>query len=228
MKILFLSDIHSNFEALSKLEKYIENADKTFCLGDILGYYCQVNEVIDFLKEKNVICIAGNHDRYIISKNEIGEKKINESVIFGIDYTIKNIRSDNLEWLKNLPTSISFNFEGISILCCHGSPWNVTNEYLYINMEDRLGKLDEFEFNIIAFGHTHRRYLKENKNKIILNPGSVGQARDLETKVCAMLLDTENYEIEIIELDYDYKKIIELSKNNGAGDYIYKHLGGKK
>ena len=66
----------------------------------------------------------------------------------GIDYAIKNIRSDNLEWLKNLPTSISFNFEGISILCCHGSPWNVTNEYLYINMEDRLDKLDEFEFNI--------------------------------------------------------------------------------
>ena len=70
--------------------------------------------------------------------------------------------------------------------------------------------------------------MKENKNKIILNPGSVGQARDLETKVCAMLLDTENYKIEIIELDYDYKKIIELSKNNGAGDYVYKHLGGRK
>ena len=87
----------------------------------------------------------------------------------------------------------------------------------------KIGKLDEFEFNIIAFGHTHRRYLKENKNKIILNPGSVGQARDLETKVCAMLLDTENYKIEIIELDYDYKKILDVLFNMGkeAVKYVF-------
>lgn len=229
MKIMLISDIHGNYQALKSLENYIDSVDMVFCLGDIVGYYCEINEVIDFLRRKKVICIAGNHDRYVIAKEEIGNKEINASVKFGIDYAIKILNIENRKWLEGLPTSISYTIEGISIFICHGSPWNVTNEYLYENLNEKLDKLRDFNFNIIAFGHTHRKlYKKLDDRKIILNPGSVGQARDLEKKVCATIIDLDKFEIKNLELEYNYIKVIELARRNGAGDFIYKHLGGDR
>lgn len=224
MKIMLISDIHSNFEALKKIKLYIDKVDKVFCLGDILGYHCEVNEVIDFLKKEKIICILGNHDRYIISKEDIKNK--NESVLFGLDYAKKHISRENLEWLKNLPTSISYILEdGSSIFCCHGSPWDATEEYLYSNLEEKLKSLEEFNYNILAFGHTHRKYLKKTEDrKIILNPGSIGQARDKKGYVCFSIIDTEDLKVEDIELSYEYQKIINLALKNGAKEYIYKHF----
>lgn len=225
MKILFISDIHSNYEALKKLDKYIQGVDKVFCLGDIIGYYCEVNEVIEYLRKNKIICIAGNHDRYIISENEIKGKILNESVWFGLEYAKKKITLENLNWLKELPTSISYVLDGISILCCHGSPWDVTNEYLYSNKLERLNQLKEFNFNIISFGHTHRKELiKLSKKKFILNPGSVGQARDKLGKVCATIFDTSTLNFKNIELKYNFHKIIKKAEDNGAKEYIYKHF----
>lgn len=225
MKILIISDIHSNYQALKELDYYIKSVDKVFCLGDIVGYHCEVNEVINYLRENKVTCIAGNHDRYLVSKKEIGEKVLNESVLFGLEYAEKVITLENLNWLSNLPTSISYVLENISIFCCHGSPWNVTNEYLYSNKLERLNELQEFDFNILCYGHTHRKELvKKNEKKIILNPGSVGQARDVQGKVCATIIDTNTFEIENLELNYNYLETIKIAKENGAREYIYKHF----
>ena len=224
MKILFISDIHSNFEALKNLEKDIVESDFVFCLGDILGYHCEVNEVIDFLKKYSIICIAGNHDRYIINFDEVNGKSINESVKFGIEYSQKYITEKNIKWLKSLPTSVSFTINGTSIFCCHGSPWDVTNEYFYSNKKERIAQMNNFNFDIIAFGHTHRMYEKITSNKIIINPGSVGQARDELGKICAKILDLDKREITNIVKGYNFKKVIDLALKNGAKEWIYKHF----
>ena len=224
MKILFISDIHANYEALKSLEKYIDLCDYTICLGDILGYHCQVNEVIDFIKRKHIKCILGNHDRYIIQEFDSKEKMLNESVRFGIEYAQKHISKSNLEWLKSLPNSFSGNYDNYSIMVCHGSPWNVTDEYIYGDSK-KIEKLSEFNYDIIAMGHTHRAFEQWiSKNQLVLNPGSVGQSRDKVRKACAKIFDTNTANIENLEIEYEYNKVIELSLQNGAQEWIYKHF----
>ena len=65
--IAILSDIHGNFPALkavfTDLETY--SCKKIFSLGDVGGYYCMINECIEFLQEHNVQNIMGNHDFYL-------------------------------------------------------------------------------------------------------------------------------------------------------------------
>jgi predicted phosphodiesterase len=58
MKILFISDIHANYEALISLDQDIKSADYTICLGDIIVYHCNVNRVIEYLRENKIICIC--------------------------------------------------------------------------------------------------------------------------------------------------------------------------
>ncbi len=223
MRILFISDIHGNYPALLSLEKYFNEVDKIICLGDVVGYHCYVNEVIDFLKRHNVVCIQGNHDRYVFEGLENQTKYINDSVRFGIEVAKKKLSEENRKWLCELPTSLSFKYNDLSILCCHGSPWDVTNGYVYAD-SDMFPQMLDFAFDIIALGHTHRAYTKQMGRQIVFNPGSVGQARDTEGKACAKILNTSTREISVIQESYDFMETLKDSISNGAQDWVYKHF----
>lgn len=223
MRILFISDIHGNYPALVSLEKYFHNVDKVICLGDVVGYHCYVNEVIDFLKRYHVICIQGNHDRYVFEGLDRQSKAINDSVRFGIEIAQKKLTESSKEWLKSLPTSFSFKANDFSILCCHGSPWDVTNGYIYAD-STLFPKMSDFAFDLIALGHTHRAYTKHIEKLTIFNPGSVGQARDTEGKACAKIFDTYTKEFDIIQEPYDFMATLKDSISHGAQEWVYKHF----
>lgn len=221
MKCLIISDIHGNLEALRAIESQIIAADMTICLGDIVGYQCHVNEVLEILQKHNVTCIRGNHDEYLLEGWPTTGKPINNAVKFGIEMADKLITAKNREWLSNLPNSLALKVDHLSMLCCHGSPWDMLNGYVYED-SDLFTKMQELGYDIIALGHTHRQYLKKGKTTI-LNPGSVGQARDMEGIVCAKILDTQTAQVQNINLAYDYQKEINHSLSCGAQDWIYKH-----
>ena len=46
MKIGLISDIHGNYEALKAVLAELDrmNISEIYCLGDVVGYYSQVNE----------------------------------------------------------------------------------------------------------------------------------------------------------------------------------------
>ena len=223
MRIIFISDIHGNYPALLSLEKYFSEVDQAICLGDIVGYHCYVNEVVDFLIKHKVTCIQGNHDRYIFDGLEYQTKVINDSVRFGIEMAQKKLTNHSKDWLESLPTSFSFKVDSLSVLCCHGSPWDVTNGYIYADSA-LFQKMSEFAFDVIALGHTHRAYTILTENQIVFNPGSVGQARDTEGKACAKILNTKTREIEVIQEPYNFRETINNSICYGAQDWIYKHF----
>lgn len=223
MKILFISDIHGNYPALRMLGDAIKKADMTICLGDIVGYHCYVNEVIDYLRTNEVVCIQGNHDSYVFEGFEKQTKAINDSVRFGIEQANLLLTDVNKDWLRKLPTSFSFKTSNTSILCCHGSPWDVTNGYIYAD-SDRFADMASFAFDFIALGHTHREYIKVIDDKIIFNPGSVGQARDFEGQVCAKVLDTNKRDLTTIHLPYNFQETINNSITRGAKEWVYKHF----
>ncbi|MDD3301100.1 MAG: metallophosphoesterase family protein [Proteiniphilum sp.] len=222
MKVLFISDIHANYSALKTIENQIIDSDLTICLGDIVGYHCHVNEVIEIIRKHDVKCILGNHDFYLL--NGIGgiTKKINESVRFGLNIAERLITKDNLDWLNNLPINFGLRLDGTSVLCCHGSPWNPVHEYIYEDSE-KIENLKSFNYDFIALGHTHRQY-NVGDAPVIFNPGSVGQARDFEGIVCTAELDTANNKLEFRQFDYDFKAEIEYSLKYGAKEWIYKHF----
>lgn len=222
MRILFFSDVHANYEALKQLDFYILQADLSICLGDIVGYNCSVNDSIDFLRKRKIVCIQGNHDRYLLEGLKRQKKEINDSVRFGIEFAQKTITSENREWLSSLPITYGFIADSLSVFCCHGNPFDPVNGYVYENNTD-FSQFDNFHYDLIALGHTHRAMLVEKRDMMILNPGSVGQARDCEGMVCAAIVNTETREAEFLHLPYDFNKNLSLSMFNGAGEWIYKH-----
>ncbi|RLF36092.1 MAG: hypothetical protein DRN08_01960 [Thermoplasmata archaeon] len=64
MKILFISDVHSNLHALEKVLEYIKNldVDEIFCCGDIVGYNAFPSECLKIIRRNNSKSVMGNHD----------------------------------------------------------------------------------------------------------------------------------------------------------------------
>ena len=66
MRILIISDIHGNFDALAALQ---ETYDELWVLGDLVNYGPDPAAVIDFVRSKAAVVVCGNHD-YSIGFNQ--------------------------------------------------------------------------------------------------------------------------------------------------------------
>ncbi len=221
LRVAIISDIHANFEALYTLKDVFASVDKVVCLGDIIGYYCQVNEAIEYIRELGAICVLGNHDNFLVNGCP---KNSNDAVRFGISYAQKVITSSNFAWLSSLPLLWGGLIGERAFLLVHGSPWNPLNDYLYSNNPALRGLYEFLGYDVIAFGQTHRGLRINVKKPLIINPGSVGQSRDIKAHACAVVLDTEKLAIENIQRPFNADKVIDIAKSKGAMDWVYKHL----
>ena len=59
MRILLISDVHANIDALQALD---ERYDQLLCLGDLVDYGPSPREALQFLRERAPRIVRGNHD----------------------------------------------------------------------------------------------------------------------------------------------------------------------
>ena len=199
MRLAFLSDIHSNHPALLNVIDDIETQciDKTYCLGDLVGYGPHPNQVIDTIRHMGFLTIMGNYNEGVgFERGECGcvyvtdEEKINGQK--GIDWTTEHVTPDNKEFLRGLLNKIMFTVDGYRFLLIHGSPRRI-NEYLY---EDRpegslMRILEPLEIDVVICGHTHKQYHRQIESIHIINDGSVGKPKDGDPRACYAVVDTE-------------------------------------
>ncbi|NQT94804.1 MAG: metallophosphoesterase family protein [Lentisphaerae bacterium] len=220
MRLALISDIHANFEALRALSDVLTEADQVLCLGDLVGYYCQVNEVIDYVRSLNALCLMGNHDNFLLHGCPSDAPP---AVRFGIQFAERVIDADHCRWLASLPLVWGGFLGGRSFLLTHGSPWCPLNDYLYDD-SPALAGLEAFDYDVVAFGQTHRTLLRVERRPFLLNPGSVGQPRDVKAQACALVVDTSTMTVERVVRPFDVDAVVHLAIQNGAREWVSKHL----
>lgn len=210
MKIGLISDIHANKEALEAVLEEME-ADKVLCAGDLTGYGADPNEVIETIRDKEIMTVRGNHDAKAVHQLETA---FNPSAELALEYNREYLEDENWEYLEDLPEMREQTFEDIDISILHGSPDEPLEGYVY---RREVGKelIDEnFEKapDVLVLGHTHVPFVKETENCVIVNPGSVGQPRDRNPKASYAVLDTEDMSVDIKRTTYDIEKAAEKVK----------------
>jgi putative phosphoesterase len=198
VKIAVLSDIHGNLPALSAVLEDIPKFDAIVCCGDIVGYYPDVNEVCNILRERNVFTVRGNHDAYL---SGVLTPIIEKQTSYRSEWTRDRLNSDNFSWLESLPTEIIFSWDGSDIHLRHASPWDEVT-YLYPDSKRLLEiKLRKGEY--LFLGHTHHPMWINVGDGMILNPGSVGQPRDWNPHASYAIFDSISKSVEIRRVKYD-------------------------
>ena len=210
MKIGIISDIHGNYEALKAVLAELDkmNIAEIYCLGDVVGYYSQVNECCEELIKRNIPSLMGNHDWYMAGGGFCPRSK---SVNDCLAYQRKVITEANLNWLKTF--SVHREIYGIHMV--HGGWADPIDEYLEPTEE----YFDRVIGKIFVSGHTHIQTLQTYTQKIYCNPGSIGQPRDNDPRAAFAIYEEGTFTLH--RTAYNMKRVFELMDEAGFNDYYY-------
>jgi putative phosphoesterase len=216
MELAVIADVHSNLPALKAVMKEIGDME-IFSCGDIVGYYPYPNETLEMFRRKKIRGIMGNHDFAVVYGDT---ERFNRPAAEAIKWTAKVIGRRNIEFLRSLPES----HVGTGFQAFHGSPVDPLHEYVY--RETPVDTLNTYlgESGVLILAHTHVPYTRNLKKGLVLNPGSVGQPRDGDSRASYAVLDVEEKKAEIIRVSYDVETVAREMGEKGLSNELARRL----
>ena len=196
MQIGLISDIHANLPALEAVLDDMPAVDEIVCGGDVVGYNPWPRACLERSKELATVTVQGNHDRTVQTPQRYAANRMAEA---GLEYAKQELSGAQLEWLEALPRTATFGED--RYLLVHSHPERL-GKYVYPReFADLRPYVDEYDG--IVIGHTHIQHEVRVDDRLILNPGSVGQPRDDDPRAAYAVLDTETGETDLRRVEYD-------------------------
>ena len=226
-----ISCLHANLAAVEAVLADIDRQgiNMITCLGDLVGYGPQPNEVVDIIRQRAIPTCQGCWDEDIIDglnacecsyPSQLAERRGHRAH----HWTAEQMSEENKAFLASLPMSLRKD----RLLFVHGSP-NSQHEYLLPDMSAfaALERVETAGAETLFCGHTHQPYVRvlrdgtirvkveqagangsEQKElklpmRRIVNAGSVGEPRHGSTKATYVIYDEISAEVSVREVEYD-------------------------
>ena len=184
-KIAILSDIHGNLPALEAVlaEIAAESIERIVCLGDVATLGPQPHEVIARLHGLGCPVVMGNTDGGLLAlqRDQSATGAVWGNDDFDFDrWCAAQLTDDDLAYLRTFQPTISVSLgDGVTLLCYHGSPRSYDERITAETTDEALHEmLAETPAQLYAGGHTHQQLLRRYRDTLVLNPGTVGFAKD--------------------------------------------------
>ena len=244
MRYLLISDIHANATALeASLDAVKGQWDRIFCLGDIVDYGPDPNEVTERVQQLAPVIIRGNHDKAVAGISDMED--FNPVAQTAAQWTRRQMRPDTLKYVAQLPPG-PMSVDGITMV--HGA-YEDEDEYVFVPGQ-AMGGLLESPTDVTFFGHTHHQggfsyrggqidmiHLRpdhgpkfaalriEPGTRYLLNPGSVGQPRDGDPRAAFAIADLDHGVIEFWRVPYDIAAVQKRMEQAGLPFSLVERIG---
>jgi diadenosine tetraphosphatase ApaH/serine/threonine PP2A family protein phosphatase len=237
VKVAIVSDIHGNLEAFNAVLDAIADmdVDSVVCLGDVVGYGANPNEVVEMTRERCDVTIRGNHDQAAIDPAD--EAYFNSWAVQAIRWTRDQLTSSNAEFLSKLP------FESLTgdARLVHASPGEPEKWHYVLSPQAAAREFSNFDESFCFIGHTHVPLIVLRTEvgtselldgevalpagaRVLINVGSVGQPRNGDPRSCFAVLDLEDRSARLVSVPYDHEaareKIIMAGLPRFLGDRL--------
>jgi diadenosine tetraphosphatase ApaH/serine/threonine PP2A family protein phosphatase len=226
-----ISDIHGNLTALKAVMADIDQreVERVVCLGDIVGYGPNPVECLDVVNDRCEWALMGNHDFAVLYE----PTSFNTSAEQAAFWTRRQFELEpdpakqrkRWEFMGNLLIRNKVD----NALWVHASPRRPINEYIFPDdVMTSPGKMqaifDRTEGRCFC-GHTHvpgvftdepdfypptdlgGTHTFSEREKVIINPGSVGQPRDRDPRASYAILNEDT--VEFIRVEYDVQTVVD-------------------
>jgi len=206
--------------ALEAVLRALGAVDRMWCLGDVVGYGPNPNESIEMLLAlPNLdVCLTGNHDAAVIGSASVAD--FNPEAQQAVLWTREQLTPASDAFLRERLAKIVHDGE---FTLAHASPREPIWEYV-TNTALARENFPHFTTTVCLVGHTHvpaifstgkdrivrlqtprdgiRLDLRDGR-RYIVNPGSVGQPRDNNTRAAYAILDSAVGILEFHRIAYD-------------------------
>jgi diadenosine tetraphosphatase ApaH/serine/threonine PP2A family protein phosphatase len=222
MRYAILGDIHANLAALEAVLAAVdaEGIEQILQVGDVVGYGAAPKEVIEVLRERDVVVVKGNHDAACVG--ELDARLFNRDARAGVRFTEGQLGRVEIQWLKDLP--LVAQTEHCSM--AHGTLHRPERFEYVQSIADAEPSLDMMEHPACFVGHTHvpvtimrmvddphrTSYTIESgvdlaeSSVALVNVGSVGQPRDDDPRAAYAIYDSETKRVDMFRIDYDIER----------------------
>ena len=175
MRIVIISDIHGNFDALSALR---ETYDELWVLGDLVNYGPEPEPVIDFVRFKASVVVRGNHDNSIgLNEDPRCSSRFRAMAEATRRYTDSVLGPDYKTYLRNLPLHVELQRGNTRFYLCHAVPSDPLFGYCEAESPRWLQEAESVDADVILVGHTHVPIMRTLGSRVMVNPGSLGQPK---------------------------------------------------
>lgn len=241
MRLGIISDIHSNYEALTTVLAWLERkkVDQIICLGDVIGYGPDPNPCCQLLREHCAVTLMGNHDAAVIGVMDTDYYY--DAAREALYWTRRQLSDENFQWLYGLP----FTHVRENAAFFHAAPAKPSSWAYVVRTKDALRHNGEVydrlrSWNFVGHSHLTKQYAINGKRardvsdkplaghkadrKYIINVGSVGQPRDRDPRLCFGVFDTEKEQFQHVRLEYDIDSVAQKIINAGLDEKFARRL----
>lgn len=234
MRYGVLADVHGNLHALERVLELFERlgVDRYLVAGDLVGYCAFPNQCVERVRQLDPVCVVGNHD--LIALGLLSDRRCIELARRTLRWTAEVLTDESRAYLASLPTRALVD-AGVTL--AHGT-LDDPQEYV-VRPEQAVEQLQAADGRIVVLGHTHRPWACDAEGSLsppvagrtldlgergwVLNPGAVGQSRELRVRARCLLLDAERRHATFYALRYDVAACREALVRRGLPPTAY-HL----
>jgi predicted phosphodiesterase len=219
MRYAIVADIHANLAAFMAVLVDIEKrgeVEEMWCLGDIVGYGPDPHECIELLRQTNHVCVVGNHDLAAVGRIDTAE--FNPDAVAASQWTARRLTPRDVDYIKGLPLVAKKD----DFTLVHGSPREPIWEYV-LSISGARENFAYFNSKFCLLGHTHvpmvfsydksgacsfHPFSTDNalvlgEERLIINPGAVGQPRDGDPRASYAIYDSKSRKLWLYRIPYD-------------------------
>ena len=241
MKALIVSDVHSNLEALTSV---IEDAarrsgfDEVWSLGDLVGYGPDPAAVIDLIREHQHRVVAGNHDLACVGRLSL--EAFNQHAADANTWTGYVLDEGRANFLREQPLRLEID----EFTIVHGSPRDPIWEYV-VSERAAVACFNHFDTYWCLVGHSHIPFIcrmSEDRmgarffsplygtpypledQRLIVNPGGVGQPRDGDPRAAYAVYDSDDETVTHFRVEYDIVLTQQKMRSYGLPEFLIERL----
>ena len=187
MKILIVSDVHSNMRALEAIEQKEKTWDAVLFAGDMIDFGLQPHDVVQWMQTHNVIAVAGNHDTGLAAIYNRGFTPLTNPLLAEsfCQHNLSVLTKEDMAYVSSLPLEITVEMDDITFFMTH--IYNYEDGQALLHQLEQYNSIPSFEQywqqkvgktqgkRCLVLGDSHHSMLVQPiRDALILNPGAAG------------------------------------------------------
>ena len=192
-----IGDVHAEDQTLARVIDALNalRVDPILCVGDLVDGMGDADQTLATLRNRNVVCVAGNHERWLLA----GEQR-------QVENATKSVTDESRAFLESLPRLRHFSTPSGGLLLCHGvgvddEAWLTpeTRGYALQDIPTLRDLIMDDDVQFMVGGHTHQRMVRRFAGLTVINVGTIHRKFEQTFAV----IDFENMRVEVRSADPD-------------------------